>query len=414
MPTRRSLVTGLATFFVLATADLRAQSVDEAEEQLRLEEVGYGLLYNYDFEEADQAFRELGERFPDFAGGPYGEAVTLWLRLAQQGGVMRGDSHRSDRYWSQSRTPEVSEEEAAFFEERIGEARRLSEEARERNPGDPVPTYYLGAVESLASAWSTSMERSYFRSARLIRKAAELHREVVSAHPEFTDAYQVPGAQDYAVATLPRALRMVAFVFGMRGDKERGLEWLARTAEEGRRSKWGALWTLALFLQREDRTEQALEAIRELREAFPRNPDYALEEAGILIYLGETQRAREELLEVIEKRDSGFGNYHLAPPGLPELRLGETWLYEEKWEEAEQVLTSGLESSPAPDTRVVLHFRRGNARDGMGDRDRALFDYTRVRQFGGDEVLEDWAGKLRRTPWPEGAPEGSRPVSDDR
>ena len=57
----------------------------------------------------------------------------------------------------------------------------------------------------------------------------------------------------------------------------------------------------------------------------------------------------------------------------------------------------------------MLHFRRGNARDGLGQRQRALFDYNRVRQLGGDKVLERWARDLRKTPWPEGAPEGSRP-----
>ncbi len=115
------------------------------------------------------------------------------------------------------------------------------------------------------------------------------------------------------------------------------------------------------------------------------------------------------MLAFIERRDAGFGNYHLTPGGLPELRLGESWLFEERWEEAEAAFSRGLESSPPSDIRLMLHFRRGNARDGLGQRQRALFDYNRVRQIGGDKVLEGWAKDLRKTPWPAGAPEGSRP-----
>ena len=140
--------------------------------------------------------------------------------------------------------------------------------------------------------------------------------------PDFTDAYQVPGVYDYGIATLPRALRMLAFLFGVRGDKERGLDWLARTAQEGERSRWGALWAQVLFMQREDRLEEALVAIRTLREQFPKNPDYALEELGVHLHHGETAEARDEVLAFIEQRDAGFGNYHLTPGGLPELRLG--------------------------------------------------------------------------------------------
>ena len=169
-----------------------------------------------------------------------------------------------------------------------------------------------------------TVDRSYFGASRTIRRAVKHHRRILDVDPEFADAYQVPGVYDYGIATLPRALRMLARLFGVRGDKERGLDWLARTAHEGDRSRWGALWTVAVFMQREDRLDDALAAVRTLREQFPKNPDYALEEIGIHLHHGENAEAREELLPFIERRDAGFGNYHLTPGGLPELRLGES------------------------------------------------------------------------------------------
>ena len=280
---------------------------------------------------------------------------------------------------------------------------------RERDPADLLNLYYLGAVEALKSAWDVTVARSYFSGTRAMRRAVGRNRKVLEEDPDFVDAYQVPGVYDYGVATLPRALRMLAFLFGVRGDKERGLDWLTRTAYEGERSRWGALWTLAVFMQREDRLDDALAAVRMLRGQFPKNPDYALEEVGIHLRHGDTAEAREEVLPFIERRDTGFGNYHLTPGGLPELRLGESWLFEEQWEEAEAAFSRGLEASPPPDIRVMLHFRRGKARDGLGQQQRARFDCNRVRQIGGDKVVEGWAKDLRKRPWPAGAPEGSRP-----
>ena len=379
------------------------------DEALPLETEAYQHLFDYDFEAAEEIFERLDDQFPDFAAGPYGRAAVIWTRVGQRVGAMRGSSHRGDRFWEQSGIAPVTDEEQQFFEDQLEEARRRCERVRQRDPGDLLNLYYLGAVESMKAAWDGTVQRAYFSAGRAMRRAASLHREVLEADPEFADAYHAPGAQDYAIATLPRALRMLAFLFGMRGERDRGLDWVARTAHEGQRSRWGALWALALFMQREDRLEDALTAVSTLREQFPKNPDFALEEIGIRLYRGETAEARDALLAFIDRREAGFGNYDLTTRGIPELRLGESWLFEERWEEAEAAFSQGLQSSPPPDVRLMLHFRRGNARDGLGQHQRALFDYNRVRQLGGDKVLERWAKDLRKTPWPEGAPEGSRP-----
>ena len=381
----------------------------DGSEALPLETEGYQHVFNYDYEEADRVFRRLDEQFPDYAAGPYGRANTLYMRFAQPIGAMRGSSHRGDRFWEQSAKPDVSPEELELFEQSYAESVTRCERVLARDPDDTLALYYLGVTESLKAAWDMTILRSYWGGTGAMRRAVKHHRRVQEIDPEYDDAYQVLGVYEYGIATLPRALRFLARLFGMRGEKERGLEWVARTANEGERSRWGALWSVALFMQREDRMGEARKAVEALREQFPRNPDYVLEEISIHLHLGETTEAREELLDFIERREAGFGNFHLAPGGLAELRLGESWLFEKNWEEAEAAFSRGLQFSPPPDVRVMLYFRRGNARDGLGQRQPALFDYNRVRQLGGDKVVEGWAKALRKTPWPEGAPEGSRP-----
>ncbi len=392
---------------IVALAVPTAAGDGESVAELELE--GSRALFDYDFEDAERIYRRLTEAFPDHPAGPYNEAALLWTLVARRSGGMRGSTHQGDRYWTQTRKPEVAFEEDERFRGRLEEATARAEQALTRDPGDLEALYYLGATEALASGWEVVVRRSYVGGFLAIRRAVGRHRKILEADAGFVDAFVVPGAFAYGLATLPRALRVIAFLFGARGNAERGLEWVARTAREGVRARVGALWTLSVLLQREQRFEEAHEAVRALRAEFPKNPDYVLEEIGILLSRKQYAKARDEAEEFFRRRDTGFGNYRLAENGLAELRLGEALLFDEDWEAATEMFSRGLGEAPVSELRAMLHFRRGNARDGLGRRREALFDYLRVRQIGADEVLDDWAGDLRKTPWPDGAPEGSAP-----
>ena len=395
---------------VLASAAAQPAAGDAAAELAAAEAAGSQLLFDYDFDEARDHYAAVSERFPEHPTGPYNLATTIWSRLAQRSNGMRGSSLRNDRFFSQEGRPEVTPEEEGAFREHLAEAYRRGERLLERDPDDVEALYYLGATEALESGWSVIVDRAWLRAARQIRRGVGRHRRVQELDPGFRDAYAVPGAYDYGIATLPRALRWLALLFGMRGDREVGLEGVRITADEGRRARWGGLWTWALLMQREEREDKALAAIRRLVRQFPKNPDFVLDEASILTARGDFDAARTLAERVLERREEDFGNYRLVLPGLAEARLGEALLFQERWEEAEAVFSRGLAAGPNPEVRAILHFRRGNARDGAGKRGTALTDYGRVVRSDADQVLGDWAEELRRAPWPDAAPAGSHPA----
>lgn len=386
-----------------------AGASDRDAELAAAEEAGAQWMFDYDFHAAERHYAEVGDRYPDHPSGPYHLAAVLWTRVAQRGNGMQGSSLRNDRYFSQTQRAEASPEEADAFAGHIAEAGRRADLLLAANRDDAEALYYRGATEALESGWAVVVDRAWFRAARTMRRAVGRLRRLQEIAPEVRDAWAVPGAWDYGIATLPRALRMLAFLIGMRGDRERGLEGVRITADEGRVAKWGALWTWALLMQREGRDEEALDAATRLRRQFPRNPDFALEEIGVLTALEEYARARELAIRFHGRRDAGFGNYHLAAPGLIEVRLGEALLFEERWEDAVTVLSRGLEAGPDEVTEATLLFRRGNAKDGAGLHGQAGTDYSRVMRSGADPILGEWAEQLRRNPWPDGAPPGSHP-----
>lgn len=406
----RLVAAGAVLPVALASAAAQPTPGGQAEELAALETAGSQLLFDYDFDEALEHYAGVSARYPEHPTGPYNLATTIWTRLAQRSNGMRGSSLRNDRFFSQQGRPEATPEEEAAFRGHLEEAYRRGRALVERDPDDVEALYYLGAAEALESGWSVIVDRAWFGAARQIRRGVGRHRRVQELDPGFRDAYAVPGAYDYGIATLPRPLRWLAFLFGMRGNREAGLEAVRITADEGRRARWGGLWTWALLMQREEREDEALAAIRRLNTQFPKNPDFVLDEVSILTAQGDFEAARELAERVLERREADFGNYRLALPGLVEARLGEALLFQERWEEAEAVFSRGLAAGPNPEVRAILHFRRGNARDGAGQRGTALTDYGRVIREDADQVLGEWAEELRRAPWPDAAPEGSRPV----
>ena len=354
---------------VPAAAQPTAGLGDPADEIAAAEAAGSQLLFDYDFEDALEHYAGLSERFPEHPTGPYHLATTIWTRLAQRSNAIRGSSLRNDRFFSQDGRPEPTPEEEVAFHQQLEEAYRRAEALLERDPDDVEALYHLGAAEALEAGWAVVVNRAWFRATRLIRRAVGRHRRVQELDPGFRDAYLVPGTYEYSIARLPRPLRMVAFLFGMRGDREAGLRGIEITANEGRRARWGSLWTYELLMQREGREDEALAAVRRLKRRFPKNPDFALDEVSVLTARREFGRARELAEVVLERREAQATETTASRCRASWKRGSERrCVFEERWEEAEAALTRGLEAGPNDEIRSILYLRRGNARDGGGRR----------------------------------------------
>ncbi len=90
--------------------------------------------------------------------------------------------------------------------------------------------------------------------------------------PSYADACLLPGIFEYTLATLPRSLRILGFVIGIRGSKEKGLALVERAVAGGERTRWVARLSLSVMQQREKRYLSSLDMLRELEQAFPQNP----------------------------------------------------------------------------------------------------------------------------------------------
>jgi tetratricopeptide (TPR) repeat protein len=160
---------------------------------------------------------------------------------------------------------------------------------------------------------------------------------VLDLDPRRKEAGLVVGTYRYVVSTLSLPMRVMAYVAGFGGGRERGLRMIEETVEAGAENRTDAEFALVLLYNRERRYDDAMRVLRSLHRQYPRN--------------------RLVLLE------AGATAVRANRPG-----------------EAETLLSDGI-AQLATDTRpkfpgeeALWHFKRGAARVMLGRQDDALAD----------------------------------------
>jgi predicted Zn-dependent protease len=105
------------------------------------------------------------------------------------------------------------------------------------------------------------------------------------------DGYLVSGVQEYVVGSLPWAVRALVALGGVSGNKEKGENYVARVASEGKLARDQARVLLVLLKRREGQPLKAAEILQGLIADFPRNYILALELGAMFQDAGKPEQA---------------------------------------------------------------------------------------------------------------------------
>ena len=119
------------------------------------------------------------------------------------------------------------------------------------------------------------------------------------------------GIQQFAVASLPRMVRMVVGIAGVGGNKQKGLALLRTAAEKGIVTSVEARTTLSLFLRHDGRYAEALAVQHGLAEQFPHDYLFRLEEANLAKDKGDGPAAIATYKQVLA--DAATPGYFVDP-----------------------------------------------------------------------------------------------------
>ena len=287
---------------VLAAALIMPMPALANSESVALRARGAAETYNLDRDRAIEIFRQAVAADPQDPAAYRGLASALWLSITFRRGNMTVDDYLGSV--SRSRTPAPPPppaEIAAAFNDAIEHALAIARARVAANPRDAGAHYELGAAIGLRASYVATVDGSVLGAFRAAKGAYEEHETVLRLDPKRKDAGLIVGTYRYIVATLALPLRLVAYVAGFGGDRQKGLTLVEDAAAYAGDNQADARFALLLLYNREQRYDDALAMLATLRERFPRNRLMWLETGSTNLRAGRPADAERILTDGINR-----------------------------------------------------------------------------------------------------------------
>lgn len=372
---------------------------------------GHEALYDFDYDRALKAFKEIDRLFPNHPAGPQLQAARVWIKTLYESRRLQSSLYSSETFYS-SGDDKVDPKVVSEFRSLTREARRRCEVRLKQNPKDVETLYWLGAIEGLKASFEEAVERRHFSALRNGKDAVDHHREVLKLDPNYIDAGVTIGLYEYVVGSLPLPIKVVAGITGFRGSKKRGLELLERVARESTWAGGDARSLLMVLYTREKRFADVLTHARAQSAKYPRNYLFKLEAASALVELAEIDRkagniegagkAEREAFAIFEDllRDRSSRDSISRVLDLVHFKYGEVLLTAGVGDRAAKEFIAATRVERADPALVTMaHLYAARAFDVAGKRNDALSHYQQVLTRPDIYAAHDAAKKGLRQPY---------------
>ena len=332
-------------------------------------------------------------------GDPHGTALLLDAVLFQE--LYRQDLLDTTFYANDgfltgrhatSEDPKTRDRILALADEAIHEADwRIS-----KNQNDIDALYARGWARSLKCTYLAMVQRGFGSGFRLAMKAKDDHQRVLQLDPDYVDAKLVVGVFEYVVGALPLPFKFLIGFAGITGSKSRGLEMLTDAGKRGVITTIEARTVSALFLRREAKYKEAVQVVRSLKNQYPRDFLFCLEEANLRKDAGEGMAAVGAYREIVAD-NAKPGYFAEARLELVYFGLGDALRGQRHYEEAAQAYEQAAWTPNAgPELKIRSLLAAGECHDLLGERQVAIKDYQAAINTGPNTSRADTARKRLR------------------
>jgi tetratricopeptide (TPR) repeat protein len=259
-------------------------------------------IYNLDRDAAVESFHQAAQADPEDAAAYRGLATGLWLSITYRRGNMTVDDYLGRLQKSNGPAAPAPSDVVSEFNTAVDRAIAIARQRLAANPKDAEGHYQLGAAVGLRASYTATVEGRALGAFRSAREAYNEHEQVLSMDPTRKDAGLIVGTYRYIVAALALPVRWMAYVAGLGGDKEKGLRMIEGAAAYNGDNRPDAQFALVLLYNREQRYDDALRVLANLRENYPRNRLVWLE-------TGSTQLRVFRWAEAASTLDEGFAKF---------------------------------------------------------------------------------------------------------
>jgi hypothetical protein len=265
----------LAWILMLAAAP--ASSARSPLSETELLDRGYRQMYNLQFENAHETFRQWRQSHPDDPLGPTSDAAAYLFSEFDRLGILQSQFFTDDR--NISRGPKLTPDPAvkrAFYDS-LASSDRLADHILSRHPDDPNALFAKLLNLGLRSDYLALIDKKSVSALAYTKSAGILAKKLLATDPSYYDAYLAVGVENYILGLNPAPVRWLLHLYGAEADASQGIKQLRLTAEKGHYLEPFARLLLAVAALRNRDKAQAKELLSGLAQEFPNNRLYVHE-----------------------------------------------------------------------------------------------------------------------------------------
>lgn len=359
----------------------------------------YTHFYNLDYDASLSRFELVIKAHPQepLAYG-YALMVTIFRELYHQD-LLDTTYYAHDSFLTTQRRVDIPDAVRQHIEDLNNTVASLADGRLKGNPQDKDALFARGYARGLHAAFITLADHSYFAAARQGLAARNDSEAVLRIDPEYADADMAVGIQQFAVASLPRLVRMAVGIAGVGGNKEKGLNLVRIAAEKGVVTSVESRTTLSLFLRHDGRYQEALNVQHGLATQYPHDYLFRLEEANLTKDKGDGPGAIAIYKQVLaDARKPGYfvdPRLQMAWFGLADTERGQNNILDA----ARHYLEAADQPNCSDWLRKRAQLNAGEMLDLLQDRNGAVAQYQKAAVGGGDQSQAETARRYLKTPY---------------
>ena len=258
----------------------------------------YDHFYNLEFDEAIALFQRDLALHPDSAELHNHLAQSIVFREMYRDGALESELVSGNNSFLRRPRLNPTPENEKWFLDEVSAAVRLSQARLAANPNDAAALYAEGIAYGLRSDYYWVVRKAWRDSLKDATAARRLHNRVSELQPGNVDARLVQGLHDYIVGSLPLTFRMLGFLVGIRGDKEKGLRTVEDVMLRGADNRIDSQVMLCALYRRENQPRKAIPLVQDLIQHYPRNYLLRLELAEMFSMAGDGAAGLDAVREV--------------------------------------------------------------------------------------------------------------------
>jgi hypothetical protein len=360
---------------------------------------GFQHFYNLDYEGAMQRFQAVQREHPqDPMAAGYVLTDTIFRELYRQD-LLDTTYYAREHFLTSGHKSDISDATRKQIDSLTDNAIALADTRIKANPKDKDAYFARGYVRGMHAAWMTLADHSFTGAARQGLASRSDSEQVLKLDPNYPDAKMAVGIQLFAVASLPRLVRMLVGIAGIGGNKENGLKLLRESAAQGTVTKVESQTALSLFLRHDQRYTEAYAVAQGLAKQYPHDFLFRLEEANLMKDAGHGPSAitiyRAVLADAAKPGYFVDARLQLAYFGLAETQRGQNDISGA----AESYLKAGQQPNCSDWMRKRAELNAGMMLDRLHRREEAMKQYQLVVASGGDQTQADAARKYMKSPY---------------